>query len=124
MLVGEAAGQVIPLTGGGIHTSIAGGKIAAEVAAKALEAGNLSEKALSEYRSKYDEYWGRKIRDSLKALHVIEKLSDDELNQLADILTGEDIVNLANGENVAKVALKLLKHPVFSIKLARVLLSE
>jgi digeranylgeranylglycerophospholipid reductase len=124
MLIGEAAGQVIPLTGGGIHTSVAGGKIAAEVAAKALEEGDLSERALSEYRRRYDEYWGRRIRDSLKALHAIEKLSDDELNQLAEILTGEDIVNLANGENVAKVALKLLKHPVFSIKLARALLSE
>jgi len=124
MLIGEAAGQVIPLTGGGIHASIAGGKIAAEVAAKALEEGDLSERSLNEYTRRYNEYWGRKIRDSLKALHVVEKLSDDELNQLADILTGEDIVNLANGENVAKVALKLLKHPVFSIKMARALLSE
>ncbi len=123
MLIGEAAGQVIPLTGGGIHTSIAGGKIAAEVASKALESGDFSARVLSEYVSKYNEYWGKRIKDSLKALHAIEKLSDDELNQLAEILSPEDVVNLANGENVMSVAVKLLKHPVFSIKLAKALLS-
>lgn len=124
MLIGEAAGQVIPLTGGGIHTSIAGGKIAAETAAEALERGDLSEKFLAKYRKEYDKYWGRRINDSLKGLKAIEKLSDDELNQLAEILDADDIVNLANGENIAKVAMKLLKHPVFSIKIAKILLSK
>lgn len=124
LLIGEAAGQVIPVTGGGIHTSIAGGRIAAEVAAKALEEGNLSASRLQEYRKRYDEYWGKRIRDSLKVLHVIEKLSDDELNQLAEILTPEDVVKLANGEDVARIAAKFLKHPIFSIKLAQALLSS
>ncbi|MEZ0345484.1 MAG: NAD(P)/FAD-dependent oxidoreductase [Infirmifilum sp.] len=123
MLIGEAAGQVIPLTGGGIHTSLAGGKIAAEVAVKALERGDFSAETLSEYVAKYNEYWGKRIRDSLKGLQVIEKLSDDELNQLAEVLSPEDVVNLANGENVVHVATKLLKHPLFSLKIARALLS-
>lgn len=123
MLIGEAAGQVIPLTGGGIHTSIAGGVIAAETAAKALEKGSFTVDILSEYPREYDKYWGKKIRDSLKALKAIEAMNDDELNMLADILEPEDIINLANGENVAKVAMKLLRHPVFSIKLAKKLLA-
>lgn len=123
MLIGEAAGQVVPLTGGGIHTSIAGGKIGAEVAARALETNDYSAKLLSEYVAKYNEYWGKRIRDSLKGLHVIEKLSDEELNQLAEILSPQDIVSLANGENVAHVATKLLKHPIFSIKIAKALLT-
>lgn len=124
MLIGEAAGQVIPVTGGGIHASVAGGRIAAEAAAKALERGDLSEKSLQEYRKRYDEHWGRRIRDSLKVLHVIERLSDDELNQLAELLTPEDVVKLANGEDVARIAMKFLKHPIFSIKLAQALLSS
>ncbi|MGB9786991.1 MAG: geranylgeranyl reductase family protein [Infirmifilum uzonense] len=123
MLIGEAAGQVIPLTGGGIHTSIAGGKIAAEVASKALELDDFSAKTLGEYVSKYNEYWGKRIKDSLKGLNVIEKLSDEELNQLAEILSPEDVVNLANGENVVQVATKLLRHPIFSLKVAKALLS-
>lgn len=123
MLVGESAGQVIPLTGGGIHTSIAGGMIASEVAAKALEEGDLTAKRLSEYPKEYGKYWGKRISNSLKALKAIEALSDDELNLLADVLSPEDIINLANGENLSSVAMKLLKHPVLSIKLAKKLLS-
>ncbi len=122
MLIGEAAGQVIPLTGGGIHTSIAGGKIAAEIAIKALEEDDLSKEKLSMYKRKYDLYWGKRIRDSLKGLKAIEKLSDEELNALAEILSPQDIVNLANGEKISEIAKKILKHPILSIKLARKLL--
>ena len=37
MVVGDAAGQVEPFTGGGIHTTAHCGRIAGEVAAKAIE---------------------------------------------------------------------------------------
>ena len=43
MVCGDAAGQVIPLTGGGIHTSIAAGKIAGELAGKAVDKARVEE---------------------------------------------------------------------------------
>ena len=119
MLCGDSAGQVIPLTGGGIHSSIAAGKIGGEVAGKRALSSDVSAKALSEYPARYEEPWGSRIRRSLKALRVIEKLSDEELNMLADMLTGDDIVNLANGLDVLKVAAKLMKHPALALKVAR-----
>ncbi len=123
LLIGEAAGQVIPLTGGGIHTSIAGGKIAGEVVVEAFGKEDFSRRLLEEYPLKYNEYWGKRIKDSLKALKVIEGLSDDDLNLLAEVLDSRDILDLANGENVRRVALKLLKHPILSVKVAKALLS-
>lgn len=124
MLCGDAAGQVIPLTGGGIHSSIAAGKIAGRVAAEAVKAGDTSADFLAEYPSEYDKYWGQRIRRSLRAQKLISKLSDSELNELATILSGEDIIDLANGLNIARVGAKLLRHPLFAAKLARSLLSE
>lgn len=123
MLVGEAAGQVIPLTGGGIHSSIAGGAIAAEIASEALEENDLSSSRLKAYVNEYASYWGKRIRDSKRALNAIERLSDKELNELARILNPKDILDLANGENLMKVATKLMKHPVFSVKIASKLMS-
>ncbi len=122
MICGDAAGQVIPFTGGGIHSSIAAGKIAGEVAAKAVQEKNVSKAKLAEYPNRYETYWVKRIRNSLKALRAIEKLSDEELNQLADILSGEDVVDLASGLNTERVAKILLKHPLFAIKIAKVLL--
>ena len=123
MLVGEAAGQVIPLTGGGIHSSIVGGKMAGETAVKALEEENLSRNNLMRYVERYNERWGKRIRDSLRVLRVIETLSDDDLNELADILEPQDILDLANGLDIARVGRKFLRHPLFSLKIAKALLS-
>jgi len=123
LLIGEAAGQVIPLTGGGIHSSIAGGLIAAEVSIEALEEEDLSLTFLKKYIEEYNSYWGKRIRDSKRALEIIEKLSDKELNELARILDPKDILDLANGENIVRVAAKLMRHPVFSVKIAARLMS-
>ena len=117
IVCGDAAGQVIPLTGGGIHSSIVAGKVAGEVLAEHVN-GNLS---LDEYPKRYS-YWSERIMKSLKVLKVLENLSDQELNQLAEVLTGEDIIDLANGLNIRRVALKLLKHPVFALRLAKALM--
>jgi digeranylgeranylglycerophospholipid reductase len=123
MLVGEAAGQVIPFTGGGIHSSIAAGTMAANTAVKALEEENFSRDRLKKYANRFNELWGKRIRDSLKALHVIERLNDNDLNALADILEPQDILNLVNGSDIATVARKLLRHPLFSLKIAKTLLT-
>ncbi|MHC1601008.1 MAG: NAD(P)/FAD-dependent oxidoreductase [Candidatus Nezhaarchaeales archaeon] len=119
MLCGDSAGQVIPLTGGGIHSSIAAGKIGGEVAGKAVIKGDTSTQALAEYPARYEEPWGSRIKRSLKALKVIETLKDEELNMLADVLSGEDIVNLANGWDILKVAAKLMRHPMLALKVAK-----
>jgi digeranylgeranylglycerophospholipid reductase len=50
-------------------------------------------------------------------------LSDDDLNSLADILEPQDIINLVNGTDIAAVAGKFLRHPLFSLKIAKALLT-
>ncbi|MFC1925102.1 geranylgeranyl reductase family protein [Chloroflexota bacterium] len=122
MLCGDACGQVIPLTGAGIHSGIAAGKMAGEVAAEAVREGNFSGSRLAEYTKRYEADWGKRIGNSLKVLKVISRLSDKELNQLADVLGGQDIIDLANGLNLRRVAQKLLNHPVLAVKVARLLL--
>lgn len=118
MVCGDAAGQVIPLTGGGIHSSIVAGKTAGEVAGEALSEGNIS---FQEYPKRYAP-WSKRMRNSLKALRLVEKFTDREMNQLAEIFTGQDIVDVANGLNTRKVGTKLLKHPYFALRLGKALL--
>jgi len=121
LLAGDAAGQVIPVTGAGIHTSLVGGAIAGEVAAESLEAGDQSARFLKAYEERYADPWSQRIERSLRVLRAIEKLPDNDLNELASVLTGEDILDLANGLNVTRVAAKLLKHPIFALKVAKAL---
>ncbi|MFQ6135500.1 MAG: FAD-dependent monooxygenase, partial [Nitrososphaerales archaeon] len=122
ILIGDAAGMVIPLTGAGIHSSVASGLLAGEVAASASSEGDSSKARLEEFNRRYDEDWGRRIRKSLKAMRAIERLSDEELNLLQEVLEADDILDLANGFEIRKVAKKLLSHPIFAVKLATALL--
>jgi digeranylgeranylglycerophospholipid reductase len=122
LLIGDAAGMVIPLTGAGIHSSVAAGLLAGEVAAISVSEGDCSKTRLEEFNRRYGDEWGRRIAKSLKVMQAIENLSDDDLNRLQTILGGDDILDLANGLEIRKVAKKMLAHPALAIKLARSLL--
>jgi len=61
MLVGDAARQVDPLTGGGITNAMTAGQYAAEVAAQAIEAGDTSARNLAEYEERWASTLGRKM---------------------------------------------------------------
>ena len=124
ILIGDAAGTVIPLTGAGIHSSGVAGLTAGRVAGEASLEGDNSSERLGTWVREYEDPWGKKIKLSLKVMRFLEKLSDDELNKLADVLDPDDIVKLANGEDVFTVARKLIKRPGIAFKLARSILSS
>ncbi len=120
MLVGDAAGQLIPMTGAGIHSSIEAGKMAGRVAAEAVKEGDVSAKRLSAYRAEFDKYWGKRIRDSGRVLEMLDKFSDDDLNTLSEVVTNDDVLSLANGTNVAATVAGLVKRsPMKIIRLIR-----
>ena len=120
MLVGDAAGQLIPMTGAGIHSAIEAGKMAGRVAAEAVKEGDVSEKRLSAYREEFDEYWGKRIRDSGRVLEMLDRFSDDDLNTLSEVITNDDVLSLANGTNVAATVAGLVKRsPMKIIRLIR-----
>ena len=109
ILTGDAAGQLIPMTGAGIHSSIESGKIAGRVAAEAVKEDNVSTKKLSEYRHEFDSYWGKRIIDARRVLLMLDKFTDDDLNVLADIISTDEIMHMANGLNVASTLAGIVK---------------
>ena len=120
MLVGDAAGQLIPMTGAGIHSAIEAGKMAGRVAAEAVKEGDVSARRLSAYRVEFDGYWGKRIRDSGRVVEMLDKFTDEDLDTLSEIITNEDILALANGTNVAGTIAGLVKRsPMKIIRLIR-----
>jgi len=109
ILVGDAAGMLVPMTGAGIHSSIVAGRMAGEVAARAVEEGDISAARLGAFRKSFDEYWGRRIRDSRRVLEMLDRFTDEDLDLLAEVVTSQDILSLANGENVAATLAGLVR---------------
>lgn len=83
MVVGDAARVVDPLTGGGIYNAMFTGKLAAEVARKAIETGDFSKSALMEYDTGWREsHLGKTIARNYQIKEYLITLSDDKLNAL------------------------------------------
>ncbi len=108
ILCGDAAGQLIPMTGAGIHSGVEAGKMAGDTAARAIQEGDVSATRLSEYERHFEEYWGKRIKDSRRILEMLDKFSDENLNTLAKVVTHEDVINLANGPAVARTLTRIV----------------
>jgi digeranylgeranylglycerophospholipid reductase len=124
MLCGDAAGQVIPLTGAGIHTSLVAGKVAGKVAGRAAIDGDVSSKRLNTYQEEFDTLWAQKIANSLKALESFERFSDEELNVITDYLDGQDLIEMAHGFSPSRAIGLLVRHPILAMKVAHQLLGS
>ncbi len=109
MLVGDAAGQLIPCTGAGIHSGVEAGKMAGEVAARAVAKGDTSKSSLSEYVRRFEACWGKRIRDSRKVIEMLDRFNDEDLNALAEVITNEDVLSLANGTDVPMTLARLIR---------------
>ncbi len=111
MIVGDAAHQVNAIHGGGVFEASFAGQLAGRVAAEAIERGDVSEAALMRYEREWRSARGEILHRIYKLRRAVEQLSDEDLNYLAERLTGEDVVAFANGERLAKLAKILMKRP-------------
>jgi digeranylgeranylglycerophospholipid reductase len=115
MLVGDAACQSDPLTGGGIINAMKAGIIAGEVASKAISASDVSRAGLGEYETRWRGEIGKQIQKSYNAKNIFLKLSDEDMNQLATSLQGVDLSRLS-AMDLLKVLLRLNPRLFWSLK--------
>ncbi|MCX7984997.1 MAG: NAD(P)/FAD-dependent oxidoreductase [Bacteroidetes bacterium] len=82
MLVGDAAHQVNPISGGGIISGMIGGMIAGQVAGRAIQQQNFA--LLDEYPALWHKRlgWRHELFYSIK--EVISNFTDDTLNSIAE----------------------------------------
>src|SRR5437667_10634611 len=123
MLCGDAACQVIPLTGAGIHTGLVAGKIAGEEAASSALTGNASAENLQRYRERLDKLWGQRISNSVRALDSFERFSDNELNIITGLLEGQDLVEMANGFSPTMAVGLMVRHQLLAMTIGYELLN-
>ncbi|MHC1582048.1 MAG: NAD(P)/FAD-dependent oxidoreductase [Candidatus Syntropharchaeia archaeon] len=88
MLIGDAARQSDPVTGGGIANAMEAGKIAADVAVQAIERGDPSENSLNEYEERWRSTIGEKIGRTLKVKEMFQSFTDEDFNTLAHSIEG------------------------------------
>lgn len=100
MIVGDAAGHVNPLTGGGIITALEAGKYAGEVAAEAIKEGDCSKKRLKEYEKICKKEIGDSFNKYFKTKEYMLSLSDEELDSIAEAFQDYEFEKISTSELV------------------------
>jgi geranylgeranyl reductase family protein len=86
LVIGDAAGQVKPTTGGGIYFGHLGAQIAAEVLDEALSSDNLTADQLSHYQKQWRAKMGKELSRGYWARWAYAKLSDRQIEAIFNIL--------------------------------------
>lgn len=113
-LIGDAACQVKPLTGGGIFYSMK----AAEIAAAHIH-------DLPSYQKKWDKTFGKEIKIGLKLRKIYENMNKKNLNKLFNVFKkNKDVIeSMADFERHTSLIKAFIKNPVV-LKLAGSALKE
>ncbi|MCH7736160.1 MAG: NAD(P)/FAD-dependent oxidoreductase [Chloroflexi bacterium] len=84
VVVGDAAGQVKPTTGGGIFYSLLASEIASGALHKALREDKLSANHLGDYQKQWKSLLSNELEVGYSARRVFEYLSDSHISSLID----------------------------------------
>lgn len=87
MLVGDAACQVKPTSGGGIYTGLLGARLCARAAVRALRNDDLSAESLRRYHASWLERMGDELRLGMFLRRLFTQLGDDDFDRLLQLLS-------------------------------------
>jgi digeranylgeranylglycerophospholipid reductase len=116
LVIGDAAGQVKPTTGGGIYFGHLGAQIAAEVLDEALSSDNLTASQLSRYQKQWKAKIGKELSRGYWARWAYAKLSDRQIEGIFNILDSGGMAEaLLNSNNFSfdwhsRLILSVLRH--------------
>ena len=97
VVVGTAAGQVKPTTGGGIYYGLLCADIAASTLRQALATNDLSARGLANYERAWQKKLGAELKKGYRVRKFYEHLSDPQIDRLFDTI---------DAKGMAKVLLK------------------
>ena len=120
ILVGDTAGMANPLVLEGIRYAIKYGRVAGDVASKAIKLGDTSEKALQYY----EETWKKEIESKIKSAHKVQarwlELSDSEWDKEIDIisnLTADEFLDFVRADfTISKIVKIAAHHPILAVR--------
>jgi geranylgeranyl reductase family protein len=81
LIVGDAAAQVKPTSGGGIYTGLLCAKHCSDVAVEALQKNNFSNSLLKKYHIQWMEDIGRELKLGMKLRIIFKNLNDRQLDK-------------------------------------------
>jgi flavin-dependent dehydrogenase len=93
LAVGDSAGLVKPLTGGGIYYALRSGAFAAETLHEAMTTGDFSPRGLQDYERRWKDLLAKELRVGYYGRLIYETLDDDQIEKLMAEFLSEDVLS-------------------------------
>jgi len=125
LLIGDAAGQVKPVSGGGLQPAFTSSYALAETVREAFDENDMSEKALSVYEKRWKRAVGKELKRGYRLRRMYTSMSDGELNRAAETIDRENIKDTLNDGNIdhpSDLLFPLMRDPVTALRLAPLML--
>jgi digeranylgeranylglycerophospholipid reductase len=115
LVVGDAASQVKPTTGGGVIFGLTCARLAGEVAYEAVKMQDFSEAFLSRYQSRWKRLVGFDLATMLRMRRMLNSLSDSRIDGMIDLCTklGVDSVleKVGDLDSQGRSLIPMIKYP-------------
>lgn len=128
MIVGDAAAQVKPTSGGGLYPGLLSANHCADVAVESLEKNDFSSTALKKYHKLSSKDLIKELNRGMTFRTVFKKLSDDDFDKYLSKFNNQKIVDVINKygdiDYPSRLVNPLIKKNPAIIKLAATLLKK
>jgi len=119
LIVGDAASQVKPTTGGGVIFGLLCSQMAGEVAYQAVKNRNYSENFLSRYQSRWKKAVGFDMMVMRQARKLLNHLTDEKIDKIirlcAKLGVDKSLEEVKDLDFQGKLLIRLIQHPATSI---------
>jgi geranylgeranyl reductase family protein len=119
LLVGDAAGQAKPTSGGGIYTGLVGAKHCAQAAVQALTEDDLSAASLARYQKTWSREMSRELARGWDLRRIFLGLDDRELDTLISVFRSQRLRRLAERYGDIDFPSRLFSHLPLGVPILR-----
>lgn len=128
MIVGDAAAQVKPTSGGGIYTGLLCANHCSDVAIKALKKGNFSSNFLKQYHKQWRADIGRELYLGMKFRNIFKNFSDEQFDKYVKKFQNQKITEIISEygdiDYPSKLVKPLVKNAPTLLKLLPIILKN
>jgi geranylgeranyl reductase family protein len=110
MLVGDAAGQVKPTSGGGIYTSIVCARLCAQVAVQAIQSGDPQNGTLGQYETLWMRHIGVDLLRGEALRRLLLQVSPDEIERFLGLFALKEVQAIAYQEGDIDFPARMFHH--------------
>jgi geranylgeranyl reductase family protein len=120
LMIGDAACQVKPISGGGLQPAFRSSYALAETITEAFTNNNFSEKFLSVYEKRWKRNVGKELKRGYRLRRMYTSMSDDELDHILNVTDKDSIRNILNSGSIdhpSDLMIKMISHPMIMLRL-------